>query len=503
MPDVLSIDPRTGRSVEVVAQETTAEEVDALCQEALAAAAGLESLGRHGRAELLRVVARALEREGRAIVEVADRETALGSPRLEGELRRTCYQLRLFAEVLEEGSYLEAVIDNAGTTPTGPRPDLRRMLVPLGPVAVFGASNFPLAFSVAGGDTAAALAAGCPVVIKAHGSHPATSQLCFDVLAKAAAGMAPTGTFALVHGVAAGAALVGHPAIRAVGFTGSHSGAQGLLAVINQRPDPVPFFGELGSVNPVVVTPEAAAERGADVGRAAVVSFTLGGGQFCTKPGVLFVPSSVAGDALVNAMVADVRGVGPQWMLNEDIAQAYGAGTASLEGERGLSVLARGAEATGAGFEGVPLLLGTTVAELSPQVLAECFGPVTVVVRYTDEEELLVALATLPPSLTASVFRGAGETRLPLRLAGSLRQRAGRVIYDGFPTGVAVSWAQHHGGPWPSTNSQHTSVGATSVRRFLRPVAWQDAPSELLPTELQDGYVHVPRRVDGVLRLPE
>jgi NADP-dependent aldehyde dehydrogenase len=339
-------------------------------------------------------------------------------------------------------------------------------------------------------------------VIKAHGSHPATSKLCFDVLASASDGMAPSGTFGLVHGLAAGAALVGHPAIQAVGFTGSHAGAQGLLSVINQRPDPIPFFGELGSVNPVVVTPQAAQERAAELGRAAAGSFTLGGGQFCTKPGLVFVPTGAEGDALVHAMAAEVRATGPQCMLNEGIADAYAAGTNTLSAQRALSVLAEGVAATGEGFEAVPLLLGTSVAELRRQALTECFGPVTVVVRYADDEELLGALALLPASLTASVFRGAGETRLPLRLGHHLRQRAGRLIYDGFPTGVAVSWAQHHGGPWPSTNSQHTSVGATSIRRFLRPIAWQDAPSEVLPAELQDGTADIPRRVNGALQLP-
>ncbi|WP_231934613.1 aldehyde dehydrogenase family protein [Micromonospora viridifaciens] len=256
MAAVVSIDPRTGRTVETVAHETTTEQVHRLCTAALAAAPGLEALGRAGRATLLRALADALEARRDDIVARADRETALGPARLNGELTRTCYQLRLFAEVLDEGSYLEATIDHAGDTPMGPRPDLRRMLVPIGPVAVFGASNFPLAFSVPGGDTASALAAGCPVIVKAHGSHPATSQLVFDILTAAAdqAG-APAGTLGLVHGVQAGADLVAHPAIRAVGFTGSLTGGRALLQIIEQRPDPVPFFGELSSLNPVVVTP--------------------------------------------------------------------------------------------------------------------------------------------------------------------------------------------------------------------------------------------------------
>ena len=261
MTDVLSIDPRTGEPVEVVAPETTTAEVNRLCTAALAAAlASMRSAARAGRR--CRTLADGLERRRDDVVPVADRETALGTTRLNGELTRTCYQLRLFAEVLEEGSYLEAAIDHAGETPMGARPDLRRMLVPVGPVAVFGSSNFPLAFSVPGGDTASALAAGCPVVVKAHSSHPATSQLVFEVMNEAArAAGAPDGTLGIVYGQQAGAHLVAHPAIRAVGFTGSVNGGRALLQIIEQRPDPIPFYGELSSLNPVVVTPSAAAER--------------------------------------------------------------------------------------------------------------------------------------------------------------------------------------------------------------------------------------------------
>src|SRR4051812_48042688 len=265
--EIVSVDPRTGETVEVVAPETTPEQVAALCEAALAAAPALDGLGRAGRAALLRALADALEGRRDDVVAVADRETALGTARLGGELTRTCYQLRLFAEVLDEGSYLEAAIDHPGDTPMGPRPDLRRMLLPLGPVAVFGASNLPLAFSVPGGDTASALAAGCPVVVKAHSSHPRTSQLCFEVMSEALRRhAAPEGTLALVHGVEAGVVLVAHPAIRAVGFTGSSTGGQALVEIINGRPDPIPFYGELSSLNPVIVTPAAATERAAELG---------------------------------------------------------------------------------------------------------------------------------------------------------------------------------------------------------------------------------------------
>ena len=503
MTDVVSIDPRTGEVVEVVAPETTTEEVDRLCTAALAAAPGLDALGRAGRAALLRALADALETRRDDVVAVADRETALGPTRLNGELTRTCYQLRLFAEVIEEGSYLEATIDSAGNTPMGPRPDLRRMLVPIGPVAVFGSSNFPLAFSVPGGDTASALAAGCPVVIKAHSSHPATSRLAFDVLAAAArqAG-APDGTLGIVYGQQAGADLVAHPAIRAVGFTGSVGGGQALLQIIDQRPDPIPFFGELSSLNPVVVTPQAAAERGETVGRELVGSFTLGAGQFCTKPGLAFVPAGPDGDRLVDAMAEAIRGTGAQVLLNAGIAASYGRISEHLAAAPGVEEIARGGEPAGRGFEAVPRLLATSAAELPQEVTEECFGPVSVVARYDGDKELFAALDAMPSSLTATVLRGQGETELPLAVSQELRTRAGRLVYDAYPTGVAVSWAQHHGGPWPSTNSQHTSVGTTAIRRFLRPVTWQGAPQDVLPEELTDGYRGIPRRVDGQLELP-
>jgi len=492
--DVSSIDPRTGEVVEVVAHETTS--VAEICDAALTAAGPLEALGRAGRAALLEALASALEESRPRIVEVADRETGLGETRLNGELTRTCYQLRLFASVLTDGGYLEATIDHAGDTAMGPRPDLRRMLVPIGPVAVFGASNFPLAFSVPGGDTASAIAAGCPVVLKAHPSHPATSQLCFEVLS-AAAGKAgaPEGTFGIVYGQQAGADLVAHPAIRAVGFTGSQNGARALLAIIEERAEPIPFFGELSSLNPVVVTPAAAADRAARIGSEFAGSFTLGAGQFCTKPGLAFVPAGPDGDALVAATRSAVAEAGPMVLLNEGIAASFARGTAALS--EVLETSSAGSGAASGGFRGTPTLLTTTAAELPREATEECFGPVAVIARYTDEADLFTALGKLPNSLTATVQRGPGEVDLPAELSRRLRPLAGRIVFDGYPTGVAVSWAQHHGGPWPATNTQHTSVGASAIRRFLRPVTWQNAPAELLPTELRDDYDSIPRRIDG------
>jgi NADP-dependent aldehyde dehydrogenase len=501
--DVPSIDPRTGRVVEVVGRETEPAGLEAICRAAAAAAGPLERLGRRGRSRLLRGMADGLEARRDAIVQLADRETALGTIRLGGELTRTCFQLRMFAEVLEDGGYLEAAIDHPGMTGMGPRPDLRRMLVPIGPVAVFGAGNFPLAFSVPGGDTAAALAAGCPVIVKAHPSHPATSQLCFETLRAAAEdAAAPEGTIALVHGIEAGAGLVAHPVVRAVGFTGSVAGARALVRIIEERPDPIPFYGELSSLNPVVVTPAAAEQRAAALGRGIVDSYTLGAGQFCTKPGLVLVPAGAAGDAVVGAMTTATSERDAQTLLSGGIAAGFGRGLERLRSVPGVEVLARGREGTGRGFQAVPTLLAAPSHALTAEVTEECFGPLTVVVRYSSAEELLSTLEQLPSSLTATVHRGGQETELPARLADALRHRTGRLVFDGFPTGVAVSWAQHHGGPWPSTNTQHTSVGATAVRRFLRPVTWQDAPPELLPPELRDDVLDVPRRVDGRLQVP-
>jgi NADP-dependent aldehyde dehydrogenase len=501
MTAVTSTDPRTGNVVATVADETTEQQVDRLGRLAERAAPALEALGRPFRAGLLRALADALEADRETIVELADRETALGATRLNGELTRTCYQLRLFADAVTEGGYLEVIIDHAGDTPMGPRPDLRRMLVPIGPVGVFGASNFPLAFSVPGGDTAAALAAGCPVIVKAHPSHPATAQRCFEVMRDAAAAAgAPEGTLGLVHGQAAGAALVTHPAIKAVGFTGSLSGGRALADLAAARPEPIPFYGELSSLNPVVVTPAAAAERAEAIGRGLAGSATLGAGQFCTKPGITFIPSGPDGDRLRDAAAAAFAEVGGQVALNGGIQHGYRDGTARLAEHPGLTPVAEGgADDTGDGFLVRPRLFASEIGKLDELVTEECFGPVTVLVSYADETELLAALVNLPGSLTATLHVAESTIDDVGALVDVLRARAGRLLFNGFPTGVAVAWAQQHGGPWPATNTLHTSVGITSIRRFLRPVAYQDAPRQVLPAELRDdpGTASVPRRVDG------
>lgn len=500
MTAIHSVDPRTGAPVEEVARETTSEELQRIVGSAARAQETLEQAGRGRRAAMLHAMADALEADRAVIVAIADRETALGPDRLNAELTRTGYQLRLFAETVEEGAYLEAVLDSAGETPMGPRPDLRRMLVPLGVVGVFGASNFPLAFSVPGGDTASALAAGCSVVVKAHSSHPATSERCAAALrAGAEAAGLPGDVVAVVHGHFAGACLVQHEMVRAVGFTGSLGGGRALLELIHARPEPIPFYGELASLNPVIVTPSALAERAEEIGTAFADSVTGSAGQLCTKPGLALVPAGQDGDRFVAAATGRIAaGPNERVLLNGRIRESYADTTARWSALPGVRVLHDGTASAPAVS---PVLVETTAGNLDHSLTEECFGPSAVIVRYATAQELDGLLDALPSSLTATVH---GDDVSELRRLGErLRHTAGRLLFGGFPTGVAVSEAQTHGGPWPATNSLHTSVGTTAIRRFLRPVTWQNAPQEVLPVELRDGAAVVPRRVDGVVRLPE
>nr|WP_245975497.1 aldehyde dehydrogenase (NADP(+)) [Amycolatopsis palatopharyngis] len=479
------------------------DEISKLTEAAATAAPALDRRGREWRATLLRAIADELEARREDIVAVADSETSLGGARLGGELTRTGYQARLFAEVLDEGSYLEAAIDHAGDTPMGPGPDLRRQLVPIGPVAVFGASNFPLAFSVPGGDTVSALAAGCPVIVKAHPSHPETSRLTFDIMWQAAHRLdAPDGLLGIVFGQDAGAALVADPRVKAVGFTGSLSGGRALLDIVGAREDPIPFYGELASLNPIVVTAAATRERGTQIAEGLVASITASAGQLCTKPGLVFVPSGSAGDSVV-ARAADLVGqAGAGTALNDRIHAAYGEIGGRLSRLPGVSLIAEGSRSTEGPLRIRPRLLSVAAAELTADATEECFGPATIIARYDSDTELHDALGRLPASLTGTIHAEPSERDRITELAEVLRAKAGRVLFDGFPTGVLVSWAQTHGGPWPSTNSQHTSVGTSAIRRFLRPVTWQNAPQFVLPPELRDGDAGVPRRIDGRLRLP-
>jgi NADP-dependent aldehyde dehydrogenase len=484
----------------VTVTDTSPEELERVLAAAAQAAGPLAALRPAERAALLRAAADALDAASAELVPIAIEESSLPEGRLTGEVARSSGQLRLFADALDEGSYLEVILDSADANAKPvPRPDLRRMLVPVGPVLVFAASNFPFAFSVPGGDTASALAAGSPVVVKAHPGHPRLSQRTGEVLVEAlrAAG-APEGTFAVVHGMEAGTTALTDPRIKAGAFTGSVKGGLALLEIATRREEPIPFYGELGSLNPVFVTPAAVAARGADIADGYVGSFTLGTGQFCTKPGLLFLPE---GHGLEERLVEAVRGAAPAGMLNDRIRSGHAHERDRLEGLGALRTLVHGADSD-AGV--APTLLATTAKELLADpdpILQECFGPTSIVVEYSGADEALAAAQAFGGNLTATVQAEDADAATLAPLVDALRDRAGRVVYNGWPTGVAVAPAMHHGGPFPSTTASiHTSVGTTAIRRFLRPVCYQNTPQALLPEALRDDNpLGIPRRVDGVL----
>ena len=493
--------PRTGHTEDSGIPLTTTEEVARRTERASAAFVALGELGRTWRAGLLDALADGLETERDTLVATADGETGLGPVRLGGELTRSIFQFRLFAEALRDGGYLEATIDHAATTVLGASPDVRRLLIPIGPVAVFGSSNFPFAFSVAGGDTASALAAGCPVVLKAHGSHPLTSLRSWEALTTAATAFgAPEGTLGIVFGTKAGATLVADPRIKAVGFTGSLSGGKALMDIVADREEPIPFYGELSSLNPLIITSDAAAARATEIAEGLFTSFTASAGQLCTKPGVAFIPRGVAGEQLVADLVARVDAAASQPLLNSRIFDSFGEIEGRLTADGRAQVAAAGDDG-GAGFAIAPRLLTIDAASMTPEATEEAFGPLLVVAWYNDVASLTAGLRQVPNSLTATIHSEPGEEQLVAELAQEVSPHVGRLVFNGYPTGVRVSWAQHHGGPWPATNSQHTSVGVSAVRRFLRPFVWQGAPESSLPAELRDDFTGVPRRVDGVLTL--
>lgn len=494
---ITSYDPRTRAPVGSIA-ESSNDAVDAAVQTAVDAAPALAALAPAVRREWLHQIAEVLEANRAELVRLADAETRLGQPRLEVELTRTCGQLHFYGDVAVEGSYLDVTIDEA--TDTAPR--LVRVARPLGPVAVFGASNFPFAFSVLGNDTGSALAAGCPVVVKAHPAHVLLSNRLAEVALEGlrAAG-APAGTFAIVNGFQAGLDLVGHPEITAVAFTGSQAGGVALWRLANERERVIPVFAEMGTVNPVVVTPAAAA-RAAEVAVGFVESFTLGSGQFCTKPGLMLVP---AGSGLARAVAEALGSAAPApVMLTEQIAAGVHRGLAELQAAGATLLASTGGN--GDGWSAPAAVLAAPIGALEPgsPLLEECFGPVAVVVEYAHAGELAAALDVLQPSLAASLVTGADDDPDAAATLEALGHKVGRVVVNGWPTGVAHSWAQHHGGPWPSTSAPSaTSVGAAALARFVRPITYQGTPDHWLPTAARaENPWRLPRRVDGVPRLP-
>ena len=448
------------------------------------------------RAQWMRAVADALSDRVNDLAEVAEPETHLGIARLSGEVERTTNQWRFYADVAKDGGWLEATIDHATET----APDLRRMRVPLGPVAVFGASNFPFAFGALGNDTASAIAAGCPVVVKEHPAHPLTHALLLDIATTAlAAAGAPAGILGTVSGFEAGTELVLHPAIHAVAFTGSQRGGMALHALTWNRTVPIPVYAEMGTVNPVVVT-SSGAEHAATVGAGAVASFTLGMGQFCTKPGLLLVPAgSTVLDEVTDALTRHTpRGQ----LLTPGIATAYVAGIDRLVAAGGTVVAYVPEPGPGNSVSAVVMTAPASALVPGSALLEECFGPVLLVVEYADAAERDAVLATLQGALVAAVMTGSSDDPELPDLLARLTPLVGRIAVDAWPTGVATTWAQHHGGPWPSTSvPSATSVGARALDRFTRPITLQGVPAAALPTPLLDANVwRIPRRVDGRAR---
>jgi len=485
-----AIDARTGERLEPPFHPAGNPDLDEAVGLASAAFADYRALPRGRRAEFLREIAAQLEALGNALIERVMLETALPEARVRGELGRTTNQLRFFAGIVEEGSWVDARIDTADPNrKPAPKPDLRSMLRPLGPVAVFCASNFPLAFSVAGGDTASALAAGNPVVVNAHFSHPGTAEMCGAAIAAAAQRtLMPDGVFSLLfsqdHHI--GQALVAHPLIKAAGFTGSRKGGLALAEIARSRAEPIPFYAEMSSVNPVFVLPNALAQRGALIAAGLHASVTMGVGQFCTNPGVALFEEGPAGDALVAALGTKIEATAPAPMLNTGILENY---CRLVEERTRDSRLRLVAQAAGAG--GAAAALFETDAQTfldSPELAAEVFGPASLLVRYQTLDQAIEIAAMMEGNLTATIHMAVGDEEAAARLVAALETRVGRILFEGYPTGVEVCQAMVHGGPWPATtDGRSTSVGGRAIDRFVRPVCFQDAPASLLPEELRPG----------------
>ncbi|MEN5249206.1 aldehyde dehydrogenase (NADP(+)) [Brucella pseudintermedia] len=444
---------------------------------------------REERARFLEAIADEIEARAAAITEIGTQETGLPAGRLEGERGRTTGQLRLFASHIRKGDYLDRRVDEAlPDRNPAPRPEIRLMQRPIGPVAVFGASNFPLAFSTAGGDTAAALAAGCPVVVKGHSAHPGTGEIVAEAIHAAIArtGM-PKGVFSLIQGGdrKVGEALVTHPLIKAVGFTGSLGGGRALFDLCAQRPEPIPFFGELGSVNPMFLLPEATKARASSLGEGWAASLTMGAGQFCTNPGIAVVVDGSDADSFVQSTRSALEKVAPQVMLTDGIAKAYRDGKAHFDSRNSvkpvLTTESKGREASPNLYEttGEAFLGDHTIGE-------EVFGPLGVVVRVKSVDDMVHLAKGLQGQLTATLHMDKGDAASARQLLPVLERKAGRVLANGFPTGVEVVDSMVHGGPYPaSTNFGATSVGTMSIRRFLRPVSYQNIPADVLPMDLE------------------
>ncbi|MDC5851739.1 aldehyde dehydrogenase (NADP(+)) [Vibrio europaeus] len=495
-----AINPQTQQPLQGVFAEHSDQDVDLAITAAHEVAKAYRQTSPNIRSQFLQTIADCLEEQRQAIVERANLESALPLARLNGELSRTTAQLRLFADVVEGGLWQEAIFDTANPSREPlPKPDIRRQNIALGPVAVFGASNFPLAFSTAGGDTASALAAGCPVIVKGHPAHPGTSDIVAKCVAKALDAVnLPQAVFSLLQGTTheLGQAVVTHPAIKAVGFTGSIHGGRALFDLAQRRPEPIPFYGELGASNPVFILSNRMKSGARSLAEEYVLSMNMGCGQFCTKPAVVFVAKSTATDEFLTAVREGIAAQQGQTMLTAGIRHNYLEQSERRAQQTGLTRTLSAAE------QGVPSMLFETTSKKwrsNPQWQEEIFGPQSIVVLCEDDQDMLELSQSLSGSLTATIQAERDDHMIAAQLLSELEEVAGRIVFNGWPTGVEVSYAMVHGGPYPaSTMPASTSVGAEAIKRWLRPVAYQAVPEELLPQALKSANpLNVRRSVDG------
>ncbi len=489
-----AINPATGVTLDGSFTAPTEAEVNQAVECSQAAFEIYSKISQAKRAEFLDAIGDEIMSLGDELIKRAMDETALPEARITGERGRTVNQLKAFADLLRDGSWLEATIDLADPDRTPvPKVDIRRMLVPIGPVVVFAASNFPLAFSTAGGDTASALAGGNPVIVKAHSGHPGTSELVAGaIIAAAKKTDMPDGVFSLLHGSGriVGQTLVKHPLIKAVGFTGSAYAGRTLFDIANQRPEPIPVFAEMGSINPVLVTPKALSNKGDSIANDYAGSITLGTGQFCTNPGLILGIDSDELDNFISLLGEAIEGIAPSTMLNPVVFSGFSESYEKVLGQSGINVAGKSAAEADVNSLQAPPTVATVDGKtfLANQELhREVFGPFSLVVRCSDMEELLQVASSLEGQLTASVMAEESDFSEYVAVIDALQRRVGRILYNGVPTGVEVCAAMQHGGPYPAaTDSRFTSVGTAAIKRFARPIAYQNWPVAALPSELQN-----------------
>lgn len=486
-----AINPATEKPAsDVIYYSATEKEMDEAMKLAAAAFESYKNIPASRRAEFLRAIADEIEASGEALTRTGTAETGLPAGRLDGERGRTTGQLRMFADYIEEGYYVQAIIDEALPDRTPPRSDLRRMNHPLGPVVVFGASNFPLAFSVAGGDTSSALASGCPVVVKAHPAHPGTSEIAGRAIMRAAQKTnMPEGVFSMVQGNdhESGSYLVTHPSACAVGFTGSYAGGKALYDLAQKRPVPIPVYSEMGSSNPVFILPGALAKNKADIAKQLTGSVNLGAGQFCTNPGLVMVPAGEDTEQFARSLTESFSSQTGQVMLTEGIHSAYNKGKERLEKNNAYTLLAKGEKGENT-LAGEPAIFRADYKEVQsdPKLTEEVFGPSSILITTEQEEDLLQFARSLEGHLTVTLHAADEDSDLVNKLLPILQEKAGRIIFNGYPTGVEVCHAMVHGGPYPATTMPGTtSVGTSAIYRFLRPVCYQDTPDQFLPEALK------------------